>query len=144
MLNKEHTNWGEYVEIINNYRNFLKGMANFVVRFMAAGGQAPLADGSVYHDDVIKWKHFPSYWPFVRGIHRSPVNSTHKAPVTRSFDAELFFDLHLIRRLSKHSRGWWFETPPRSLWRQCNVHAIWGHFTNILLTWFDLNPSMDK
>ena len=20
------------------------------------------------HDDVIKWKHFPRYWPFVRGI----------------------------------------------------------------------------
>ena len=30
------------------------------------------------HDDVIKWKHFPRYWSFVRGIHRSPVNSTHK------------------------------------------------------------------
>ena len=23
------------------------------------------------HDDVIKWKHFLRYWPFVRGIHRS-------------------------------------------------------------------------
>ena len=30
------------------------------------------------HDDVIKWKHFPRYWPFVGGIHRSPVNSPHK------------------------------------------------------------------
>ena len=30
------------------------------------------------HDDVIKWKHFPRYWPFVRGIHRPPVNSPHK------------------------------------------------------------------
>ena len=29
-------------------------------------------------DDAIKWKHFPRYWPFVRGIHRSPVNSPHK------------------------------------------------------------------
>ena len=29
-------------------------------------------------DDVIKWKPFPGYWPFVRGIHRSPVNSPHK------------------------------------------------------------------
>ena len=29
------------------------------------------------HDDVI-WKHFPRYWPFARGIHRSPVNSPHK------------------------------------------------------------------
>ena len=33
---------------------------------------------SILHDDVIKWKHFPRYWPFVRGIHRSPVNSSHK------------------------------------------------------------------
>ena len=32
----------------------------------------------VSHDDVIKWKHFPRNWPFVRGIHRSPVNSPHK------------------------------------------------------------------
>ena len=32
----------------------------------------------LFHDDVIKWKHFPRYWPFVRGIHRSPVNSPHK------------------------------------------------------------------
>ena len=31
-----------------------------------------------HQDDVIKWKHFPHYWPFVRGIHRSPVNSPHK------------------------------------------------------------------
>ena len=30
------------------------------------------------HDDVIKWKYFPRYWPFVRGIQRSPVNSPHK------------------------------------------------------------------
>ena len=30
------------------------------------------------YDDVIKWKHFPRYWPFVQGIHRSPVNSPHK------------------------------------------------------------------
>ena len=31
-----------------------------------------------FHADVIKWKHFARYWPFVRGIHRSPVNSPHK------------------------------------------------------------------
>ena len=32
----------------------------------------------VSHDDVIKSKHFPRNWPFVRGMHRSPVNSPHK------------------------------------------------------------------
>ena len=30
------------------------------------------------HDDVIKWKIFPRYWPFVWGIHQSSVNSPHK------------------------------------------------------------------
>ena len=30
------------------------------------------------HGDVINWKYFPRYWPFVRGIHRSPVNSLQK------------------------------------------------------------------
>ena len=24
----------------------------------------------VVHDNVIKWKHFPRYWPFVKGVHR--------------------------------------------------------------------------
>ena len=29
------------------------------------------------HGDVIKWKLFPRYWPFVRGIHQSPGNFPH-------------------------------------------------------------------
>ena len=37
-----------------------------------------IKNGTTNHDDVIKWKHYPRYWPFVRGIHRSPVNSPHK------------------------------------------------------------------
>ena len=38
-------------------------------------GNTPL---SIIHDDVIKWKHFPRCWPFVRGIHRWSVDSPHK------------------------------------------------------------------
>ena len=41
------------------------------------------------HDDVIKWKHFLCYWPFVRGNHRSPVNSPHKG----QWRAALMFSL---------------------------------------------------
>ena len=37
-----------------------------------------LGDYVMCHDDVMKWKHFPPYWPFVRGIHRSPLNCPHK------------------------------------------------------------------
>ena len=39
---------------------------------------SPHEKGHGNHDDVIKCKHFPRYWPFVRAIHRSPVNSPHK------------------------------------------------------------------
>ena len=42
------------------------------------------------HDDVIKWKLFPRYWPFVRGIHRSPVNSPHKGQWRRALMFSLF------------------------------------------------------
>ena len=35
---------------------------------------------NAYHDDVIKWKHFPRYWPFVGG----PVNSPHKGQWRRA------------------------------------------------------------
>ena len=73
-----------------------------------------------WHDGAIKWKHFPHNWPFVREIHRSPVNSPHKRPMTRSFD--VFFDLN--KRLSKQSWGWWFETLARPLWRHCNDVTI--------------------
>ena len=41
------------------------------------------------HDDVIQLKHFPRYWPFVRGIHRSPVNSPHKGQWRRALMASL-------------------------------------------------------
>ena len=38
----------------------------------------PQCVSSKQHDDVIKWKHFSRYWPFVWGIQRSLVNSSHK------------------------------------------------------------------
>ena len=57
----------------------------------------------IWRDDVIKWKHFPRYWPFVGGIHRWPVDS-----LTQATDAEhrCFLDLRLNKPLSKQS-----ETP---------------------------------
>ena len=38
----------------------------------------PSSFRNLLHDEVIKWKHFPRNWPFVRRIHRSPVNCPHK------------------------------------------------------------------
>ena len=59
----------------------------------------------------------------------SPISGEFPAqrPVTRSFD--VFFDLRPNKRLSKQWRGWWFETPSRSLWRHCDdAGQMWMHF----------------
>ena len=42
------------------------------------GRQVYKEQAMMLHDDVIKWKHFPRYWPSVRGIQRSQVKSPHK------------------------------------------------------------------
>ena len=84
------------------------------------------------HDDVIKWKHIPRYWPFVPGEFPT------QRPVTRSFD--VFFDLRLNKRLSKQWRDWWFETLSRPLWRHRNEIVLSGlncvswHFNLYCLT----------
>ena len=72
------------------------------------------------NDDVIKWEHFPRYWLLALCVRNSTVTGEFPSqrPVTRSFD--VFFDLHLNKRMSKQSWGWWFETPSRSFWRHCN------------------------
>ena len=75
---------------------------------------------NIYHDDVIKWKHFPHYWPFVRGIHWSPVNTLHKKKQVTQ-DCDVLFDLRLNKPLRKQSWDWWFEMPSCSLWHHCNV-----------------------
>ena len=46
----------------------------------------PLADK---HDDVMIWKPFAYHWPFMRGIHRPPVDSPHEVSVMRGSDALL-------------------------------------------------------
>ena len=64
-------------------------------------------------------KSFPRYLPFVRGIHRSPVNSPHKGQWRGALN--FFFVLRLDERLSKQWWGWWYETVSRPLWRHSNV-----------------------
>ena len=46
--------------------------------FIGSSTHFMVYEHNILHDDVIKWKHFPCYWPLVRGIHWSPVNSPHK------------------------------------------------------------------
>ena len=89
-----------------------------------------------YHGDVMKWKKFPHYWPFVWGISRSLVSFPHKGQWCGTL---IFFNLCLNKRLSKQPNHRWLETPSRSVWRHCNVllHCtVSCHFISIELPLF--------
>ena len=71
----------------------------------------------IYHDDVIKWKHFPRYWSFVR------------IPIPKASDAELwcfdvFFDLRLNKLLRRQSKRRWIQTVSRYLY-DVIVMSVW-------------------
>ena len=71
-----------------------------------------------WHDDVIKWKHFPRYWPFVRGGHRSTVDSPHKGQWhgTWMFSLISAWTNSLVKTLDTPV----IFVPLCSLWRHCN------------------------
>ena len=78
------------------------------------------------HDDVIKWKHFPRYWPFVRGIHRSPVNSPHKG----QWRGALMFSLICV---------WingWINTREAG-----DLRRYRGHYDVIIMSWNKISPN---
>ena len=56
---------------------------------------------------------------------------------------DVFFDLHLNKRLSKQSRHRWFETPSRSLWSQCNATAVTPVLTHWRYRSLVLSPRVD-
>ena len=76
---------------------------------------------AILHDDVIKRKHFPRYWPFVRAIHRP---------------SGFFLNLRLNKRFSKQSRRQCLETSSHSLWRHRNLAEIMALLKVINYTWF--------
>ena len=111
--------WQWYIHVQGQMRRTCH-FDEYVHTYPCWGVLPPYGSLITQYDNVLKWKHFPRYWPFVRGIHRSPV--------TRNLD--IFFDL----RLNKQSWGWWFQTAFCPLWCHCNVHVIclsmcWVAFT---------------
>ena len=42
--------------------------------------------GEFHCNDVMTWKCFPYYWPLMKGIHWSPMDSPHKGSVMQSLD----------------------------------------------------------
>ena len=103
-----------------------------------------------FYDDVIKWKYFPRFCPFVRGIPRSPENSPHKGQWNGALMFSLFcawIDTWINNGEAGDSRRHWYVIvmPP--------VDFIHGNaFCTALLAlcegnpmvnnWFTKNPAM--
>ena len=72
---------------------------------------------AVVHDDVIKWKHFPRYWPFVR-----ETTGNRWVPLTKASDAELYYFLRCAFKLTVEQT---LKLPVTwdvimFMWRHCN------------------------
>ena len=70
-------------------------------------------------DNVVTWKRFPHYWPFVRGFHQSSVDSP-----TKNLDDS--FNVSIDKLFNKQSSCRWFETP----WRHCNAFPPKQHISH--------------
>ena len=93
------------------------------------------------------WRHqmktFSALLAICAGNSPVPGEFPTQRPVTRSFD--VYFDLRLNKRLSKHSWGWWFETLSCSLWRHRNdiskryhLHLQWKHSDDISVAYMSI------
>ena len=80
------------------------------------------------HDDVIKWIHLPCYWPFVRGINRSPTDSPHKASA-----AELWCFFFI-------------SAPEQTVEQTSEMPVIWDAIALIMrsLQCYEENPTADS
>ena len=90
--------------------------------------------GDLHGHRFIWWRHqmetFSALLALCVGNHWSPENSPHKGQWRRALMFSLIYALN--KRSSKQSWGRWFEMPPRSLWRHCNV--TWTKCTLCVLT----------
>ena len=72
-----------------------------------------------HRHSIAWWRHqietFPRYWPFVRGIHRSPVNSPHKG----QWRGTLMYSL-----LPNKTNGWVNDRDAADLWRHCAHYDV--------------------
>ena len=67
------------ISIVANHTNLMKlETKSHSLRLNSTRPNGTVELNEHENDDVIKWKYLPRYWPFVRGIHRSPVNSPQK------------------------------------------------------------------
>ena len=105
---------------------FSKKKKNFSQRISCQRKNAILCYCLTFGNFTAWWHHQMETFSALVALYvgNSPVTSEFPSqrPVTQSFD--VFFDLRLIKGLSKQSGGWWFETPSCSLWHHCHGYPL--------------------
>ena len=95
--------------------SILQGIWRWDIRRLIEQRSRTVNGRKARHDDVIKWKRFPRYWPFVRGIHRSPVNSPHKGQWRGAF---------MLSLICVWINGWVNNRKARDLRRYCTHYDV--------------------
>ena len=118
-------------------------------------------------DDIIKWKHFPRYWPFVWEIFHFRIKkyliynwiTWQKQTNVCGYTGTKLNDVNISTPLFRIIVTWiHFEEKPQFLnsYDPSDEKALYSlgifspnlktpyHMAPLLLTWFNLNPSMDK
>ena len=87
------------------------------------------------NDDVLTWKRFPHYWPFLKNIPPGADDSPDTGPV-----------VHLKRcRTNRRVGGIWLYLDPHVT--QTNMHTFdgWSNiFKNVWIWWFDIRCTFDR
>ena len=102
----------------------------------------------INHDDVTKWKHFPRYWPFVRGIHRSPVNSPHIGQWRGAFMFSLILIVHSCADQRKHESSASLPYVRGIHRRPVNSQHKWPvtrkmfPFDDVIISWIHVNMAL--
>ena len=126
-------------------KRFLHNCRDVFPRMPSAADQHPQCVS--VHDDAIKWKHFPRYWTFVRGIQRSPVNSAHKGQWRETLMFSLIFawtngwvnnryagDLSRHYGHRRHCKGINVCSPHCDITVVCGRDTVHIHHLNIVFT----------
>ena len=109
-----------------SYRNHRPYRIVHVLRTPFCCGFIIIFGDSHSHDDVIKWKHFQRYFPFVRGIYWSPVDSPHKGQWRRA----LTFSLICAR-----TKGWADNRDTIDLSRFCAHYDVTVMVNLLIFVW---------
>ena len=80
----------------------------------------------ILHEDVMKWNYFPRYWSFVRGIHRSRVNSPHKGQWHGAF---------MVYLICAWINGWVNNGEAGDLRRHRAHYVVTVMITGLLIAW---------